>query len=107
RNHHELRLMVVPSNYIGASFGYLGEQVTSARQPFVKIGEDAERNPTWQAHGRKSLTVLVVGESARAENFGVLGYNRDTTPKLDKEAGLIAYTDVHSCGTETAVSVPC
>jgi lipid A ethanolaminephosphotransferase len=107
RNHHELRLMVVPSNYIGASVGYLREQVVSARQPFVKIGEDAQRNPAWQTHDRKSLTVLVVGESARAENFGILGYNRDTTPKLSKEAGLIAYTDVHSCGTETAVSVPC
>ena len=35
RNHHELRLMVVPSNYIGASAGYLREQVASARQPFV------------------------------------------------------------------------
>jgi lipid A ethanolaminephosphotransferase len=107
RNHHELRLMVVPSNYIGASFGYLREQVVSARQPFLKIGEDAQRDASWQAHGRKSLTVLVVGESARAENFGILGYSRDTTPKLNKEAGLIAYTDVHSCGTETAVSVPC
>ena len=107
RNHHELRLMVVPSNYVGASFSYLLEQVASAQQPFVRIGEDAERNPVWQAHGRKSLTVLVVGESARAENFGVLGYHRDTTPQLDKEAGLIAFTDVHSCGTETAVSVPC
>ncbi|MCU1759640.1 phosphoethanolamine--lipid A transferase [Pseudomonas sp. 14P_8.1_Bac3] len=107
RNHHELRLMVVPSNYIGASVSFLREQVVSAQQPFVKIGEDAARNPAWQTHGRKSLTVLVVGESARAENFGVLGYTRDTTPKLDKEAGLIAFTDVHSCGTETAVSVPC
>ena len=107
RNHHELRLMVVPSNYIGASFGYLREQVVSARQPFMKIGEDAQLNASWQAHGRKSLTVLVVGESARAENFGILGYARDTTPKLNKETGLIAYTDVHSCGTETAVSVPC
>ena len=107
RNHHELRLMVVPSNYIGASVGYLREQVKSASQPFVKVGEDAQRNPVWQTHGRKSLTVLVVGESARAENFGVLGYDRDTTPKLNKEAGLIAFTDVHSCGTETAVSVPC
>ena len=56
-------------------------------------GEDAERNPTWQAHGRKSLTVLVVGESARAENFGLLGYRRDTTPQLSKEAGLIAFSD--------------
>ncbi|MGF6518130.1 lipid A ethanolaminephosphotransferase [Pseudomonas sp. BT76 TE3572] len=107
RNHHELRLMVVPSNYIGASAGFLREQVASARQPFVKLGEDAQRNPAWQTHSRKSLTVLVVGESARAENFGILGYNRDTTPKLAKEAGLIAFTDVHSCGTETAVSVPC
>ncbi|MNU05116.1 Phosphoethanolamine transferase EptA [compost metagenome] len=70
------------------------EQVASARQPFVKVGEDARRDSAWQTHGRKSLTVLVVGESARAENFGILGYNRDTTPKLDKEAGLIAFTDV-------------
>jgi len=107
RNHHELHLMVVPSNYIGASFGYLREQVASAKQPFITLGEDASRNPAWQTHARKSLTVLVVGESARAENFGVLGYHRDTTPQLDKEAGLIAFTDVHSCGTETAVSVPC
>ncbi|MBV4474999.1 phosphoethanolamine transferase [Pseudomonas botevensis] len=107
RNHHELRLMLVPSNYIGASAGYLREQVVSARQPFIKIAEDARRNPELQNHPRKSLTVLVVGESARAENFGILGYSRDTTPELDKEAGLIAFTDVHSCGTETAVSVPC
>lgn len=107
RNHHELRLMVVPSNYIGASIGYLREQVASAKQPFIVVGEDASRNPAWQTRARKSLTVLVVGESARAENFGILGYNRDTTPELDKEAGLIAFTDVHSCGTETAVSVPC
>jgi lipid A ethanolaminephosphotransferase len=107
RNHHELRLMLVPSNYIGAGFGYLREQIVSARQPFVRVGEDAQRDLVWQTHGRKSLTVLVVGESARAENFGILGYDRDTTPKLDKEAGLIAFTDVRSCGTETAVSVPC
>jgi lipid A ethanolaminephosphotransferase len=107
RNHHEIRLMLVPSNYIGASAGYLREQVVSAQQPFIKIGEDAQRNPQVKLQPRKSLTVLVVGESARAENFGILGYDRDTTPELDKEAGLIAFTDVHSCGTETAVSVPC
>jgi lipid A ethanolaminephosphotransferase len=107
RNHHELRLMVVPSNYIGASVGYLREQVVSAQRPFVKIGEDAKRSTGWDLHTRKSLTVLVVGESARAENFGILGYNRDTTPQLQKEKGVIAFSDVQSCGTETAVSVPC
>ncbi|QSB19280.1 phosphoethanolamine--lipid A transferase [Pseudomonas sp. 15A4] len=107
RNHHELRLMVVPSNYLAASLGYLSEQVKSAQRPFVSIGQDAKLASDWQQHKRKSLTVLVVGESARAENFGILGYNRDTTPQLSKEQGLLTFTDVHSCGTETAVSVPC
>ncbi|WP_296254182.1 MULTISPECIES: phosphoethanolamine transferase [unclassified Pseudomonas] len=107
RNHHELRLMVVPSNYIGASASYLSERVKSARQPFVSIGQDATLSSDWRQHKRKSLTVLVVGESARAENFGILGYNRDTTPQLKKEHGVLTFTDVHSCGTETAVSVPC
>lgn len=107
RNHHELRLMIVPSNYVGATVGYLREQLGSAREPFRTLGEDAVRPLAVQPQGRKSLTVLVVGESARAENFGLLGYSRDTTPQLSKEAGLIAFSDVHSCGTETAVSVPC
>ncbi|GFM75836.1 phosphoethanolamine transferase [Pseudomonas cichorii] len=107
RNHHELRLMVVPSNYIGASVGYLSEQIISSRRPFLAIGEDARRSPDAATHSRKSLTVLVVGESARAENFGILGYGRETTPKLNKQSGLVAFTDVYSCGTETAVSVPC
>ncbi|MCW2267672.1 phosphoethanolamine transferase [Pseudomonas sp. MYb187] len=107
RNHHEIRLMLVPSNVVGASFGYVGERIGTAAKPFATIGEDARRDLAWQQHSRKSLTVLVVGESARAANFGLLGYDRDTTPELSKEAGLIAFSDVHSCGTETAVSVPC
>ncbi|MFJ4145708.1 phosphoethanolamine transferase [Pseudomonas sp. NPDC089734] len=107
RNHHELRLMVVPSNYIGASIGYLSEQIVSSQRPFLKLGEDAKRSADWATHTRNSLTVLVVGESARAENFGILGYGRNTTPNLNKQDGLVAFTDVYSCGTETAVSVPC
>ncbi|WP_434681974.1 phosphoethanolamine--lipid A transferase [Pseudomonas sp. R1-18] len=106
RNHHELRLMVVPSNYLGASVGYLREQVVTARKPFQRIGEDAALSGEWKRHTRKSLTVLVVGESARAENFGILGYSRDTTMQLRQEQGLISFSNVTSCGTETAVSVP-
>lgn len=107
RNHHELRLMVTPSNIVGASSGYLREQLASAKQPFQVIASDALKSPSWQAHPRKSLTVLVVGESARAENFGLLGYARNTTPELSQEDDLISFDNVYSCGTETAVSVPC
>jgi lipid A ethanolaminephosphotransferase len=107
RNHHELRLLVVPSNLVGAGLAYVNEQLASVRQPFEPLGTDAHKSTDWAQHARPSLTVLVIGESARAENFGVLGYGRDTTPSLAKEPGLLAFTNVHSCGTETAVSVPC
>ncbi|EGH34262.1 hypothetical protein PSYJA_37154, partial [Pseudomonas syringae pv. japonica str. M301072] len=96
RNHHELRLMVVPSNYIGASISYLREKVVSAQKPFSTIAEDAKLNSTWAQHPRKSLTVLVIGESARADNFGILGYSRDTTPELRSQSGVIAFSDVQS-----------
>ncbi|WP_459207786.1 phosphoethanolamine transferase [Pseudomonas sp. MLB6B] len=107
RNHHELHLMVVPSNYIGASINYVREQVVSSQQPLTRIGEDAVRVRSAANQTRKSLTVLVVGESARAENFSLLGYARDTNPELSRVPGLVAFPDMHSCGTETAVSVPC
>jgi lipid A ethanolaminephosphotransferase len=107
RNHKELRLLVTPSNIVNAGSGYLREQLASAKQPFRKIGEDAVRALKVSSHGRKTLTVLVVGESARAENFSLLGYGRDTNPKLKQQDDLISFANVHSCGTETAVSVPC
>ncbi|WP_044872914.1 phosphoethanolamine--lipid A transferase [Pseudomonas sp. LFM046] len=107
RNHHELRLLVVPSNYLNASYGYVREELALAKEPLRQIGTDAHKAPSWQAHQRKSLTVLVIGESARAENFGLLGYSRDTTPLLKGQAGVTAFSNVRSCGTETAVSVPC
>ncbi|MFQ6572558.1 phosphoethanolamine transferase domain-containing protein [Pseudomonas sp. UM16] len=34
-NHHEIRLMLVPSNVIGASFRYVGEQIGAAATPFA------------------------------------------------------------------------
>lgn len=107
RNHHELRLLVVPSNYLNASYGYLREQLAVAKEPLHQIGTDARKAAAWKDHQRKSLTVLVIGESARAENFGILGYGRDTTPLLKGQQGVTAFRNVRSCGTETAVSVPC
>ena len=107
RNHHELRLLVTPSNLVGATSGYLREQLASAKQPFQQIAGDAVRQGKVASLARKSLTVLVIGESARADNFGLLGYPRNTTPELSREDDLISFSNVYSCGTETAVSVPC
>ena len=56
---------------------------------------------------REELIVLVVGETARYDRFGINGYERDTTPNLKKVKNLISYSNFTACGTSTAISVPC
>jgi len=48
----------------------------------------------------------VVGEATRADHFALNGYHRETTPQLKKEE-ILNFSNVYSCGTSTAVSVPC
>jgi len=55
---------------------------------------------------QSEVYVLVVGETARACNFGLYGYERDTTPFLDKAEGLVAFTDVLTQSNTTHKSVP-
>jgi glucan phosphoethanolaminetransferase (alkaline phosphatase superfamily) len=51
--------------------------------------------------------VLIIGESARADRFNLNGYDRQTNPKLQNSASIINYSQVRSCSSSTAISVPC
>jgi glucan phosphoethanolaminetransferase (alkaline phosphatase superfamily) len=53
-----------------------------------------------------TIGVLVIGESARYGNFGINGYERDTTPKLSTIDNLASYK-ARSCASVTYLSVPC
>ncbi|WP_159672495.1 phosphoethanolamine transferase [Andreprevotia sp. IGB-42] len=106
RNHRELRDLLTPTNYLQASVRFLKQRYKTAPAALTPIGLDAKR-PAAGAAARPSLTVIVVGETARADHFSLNGYPRDTNPLLRKQSGLISLGNVHSCGTETAVSVPC
>jgi lipid A ethanolaminephosphotransferase len=50
--------------------------------------------------------VLVIGEAARAQNFSLYGYGRETNPQL-KQDGVVAYPGAHSCATYTTASLRC
>ncbi|MDE6370318.1 MAG: lipid A phosphoethanolamine transferase [Duncaniella sp.] len=52
------------------------------------------------------IYVMVVGETARAENFGLFGYERDTTPLLSSTSGLIAFPKAFTQSNTTHKSVP-
>ncbi|WP_218645130.1 phosphoethanolamine transferase [Aquitalea sp. LB_tupeE] len=107
RNNRQLRHYLTPFNYIQATNGYIQDHYNSGPIVVSPLGEDAKRDASWQQHKRKTVFVLVVGETARADHFSLNGYPRNTNPKLSAQAGLINLPNVFSCGTETAVSVPC
>src|SRR5690606_14297093 len=52
------------------------------------------------------LLVLIVGETTRADHFGLNGYPRNTTPQMEARS-VINWRNVQSCGTNTLASVPC
>lgn len=56
--------------------------------------------------GKPVVLVFVAGETARASDFSLGGYERETTPELAKR-GVSYFSNVTSCGTSTAISIPC
>lgn len=106
REHRELRLLLTPTNTIQALHGYLRSK-WSTPVVVAPLGRDAMKGAAWHGQTRRTVTVIVVGETARAMNFSLNGYQRDTNPLLARQPGLINFTKVSSCGTATAVSVPC
>lgn len=106
REHRELRLLFTPLNYIQATKKFLKQKF---KQPLVvaPLGMDAGKGTLWNDQRHKTVTVIVLGETARAMNFSLNGYARNTNPELSEQNGLINFTNMQSCGTATGVSVPC
>lgn len=52
----------------------------------------------------KSVVVLVIGESARSENFSLYGYEKNTNPLLSKTNNLFHF-NATSCATYTTAGV--
>ena len=109
RNNSELKRMIVPTYFINGLAGYLHDNYFSTPIPYQHIGLDAEQNPI--AFGAKpaakpTLFFMLVGETARANNYRYHGYHRDTNP-YTKPYDLFYFQHVVTCGTSTAVSVPC
>lgn len=105
RNNKELVKSLSPSNSIAASLSWYSHN-SMANLPLLRLGEDAKQRPQMQQGPRKNLTILVLGETSRAENFSLGGYARETNPLL-KQDDVAYFPNTTSCGTATAISVPC
>lgn len=103
REHRELRLFVNPAYPLYSMYKYYaGRNGHSEIEPEI-IGIDANQI---KSSPRKTVAILVLGETARAKNFSLMGYGRETNPKLELE-NVITFSETYACGTSTAESVPC
>lgn len=108
REHRELRFQLTPTNVFQAANGYLKHKWATAAV-MAPLGTDAAKGSLWAAAGSSphTVTIIVVGETARAMNFSLNGYQRATNPRLAQVHSLVNFNNVSSCGTATAISVPC
>ncbi|QFY60506.1 phosphoethanolamine transferase [Rhizobium grahamii] len=105
RMHKDVMLTLNPFLPISSATRYAfasEEDRNIVRRP---LGTDAHQR-TASANGKPRVTIIVTGETARAQNFSLGGYARETNPEM-KARGVIYFSNATSCGTATAVSLPC
>ena len=106
REHKLVRYTLSPSAAATSMIGILaGSHDGDASQPLIDPAGNVQH--TAAATARPLVLFLVVGETARAANFQLGGYARPTNPELSLVAGLTYFQRSTSCGTSTAISVPC
>ena len=105
RNNRTLNLEIVPTNYLYSAFQYMNHRYFTPKMPFQTLGNDAR---LVQTPGEKpNLVFLVIGETARAQNQSFNGYAKPTNEYTQAMPDVIFFAHMTSCGTATAISVPC
>lgn len=102
RNHSELKMYLNPY-YPIASFGKFIVNKVKGERILIPIALDAQKSIS----EKKQLAILIVGETARAQNFSLNGYEVPTNPLLQSRNDIVNFSNFYSCGTATAISVPC
>ena len=103
KEHRNLRAYVNPLYPLGSLSGYIKNRLAENHSDFNVIGLDALQKKNTSS---RTIGIMVVGETARADHFSIDGYAKQTNPLLEKQH-LINFPDTQSCGTSTIYSVPC
>lgn len=106
RENRSIRYLVNPVFPVVSLYKYVRNNVTTKDRHLEPVFQDAAKFSNVSATGNKDILIIVVGETARAENFSLNGYDRNTNPLLSQQ-DIVNFSNTSSCGTATAESVPC
>lgn len=102
RNNKKSLKLLNPYSAFWSAGQIIKGQASVSRQ-FTVLDPNAELAPFPDTY--PTVFVFVVGETARAANFGLDGYERPTTPRLGA-LDIVNFRDTTAAGTSTAFSVP-
>lgn len=102
RSHNQIRMYNVPFYQIYAVYRYY-ERFLKQDTQLENLGDDAYR----ENNSTKKLLVLVIGETARAQNYSLGGYTKNDTNIYTKSDSVVFFENASSCATSTAISLPC
>ncbi|KJS09124.1 MAG: sulfatase [Hoeflea sp. BRH_c9] len=103
------RIVIKTLNPIWPAISAVNFAVRSGREKNIvamALDPDAKQGRQAATSAKPVLTIIVAGETARAQNFSLGGYERKTNPELEKRE-IVFFRNSSSCGTATAVSIPC
>ncbi len=104
RPHANLYMRLLPFNLLRHTVEIvdLRQKIDAATEQLGQFSFGIHTRPNQP----QQTIVLVIGETARYGNFGINGYERNTTPRLQKRTNLIAFDSVYAVANLTTVSVP-
>jgi lipid A ethanolaminephosphotransferase len=106
RQHRDIVKSLNPVVPIVSAAKYFVQSGKEAKLVVAPLGQDAKVSPPAGGITKPRVTIIVAGETARAMNFSLGGYHRDTNPELEKQ-DIVYFPNATSCGTATATSIPC
>lgn len=106
RQHKDLVKSLNPVTPLVGTAKFLLQTSGETDMVVEPIGRDAKIVDVTGADRRPRVTIIVAGETARAQNFSLGGYTRETNPELGRQ-DIVYFPNTTSCGTATAVSIPC
>ena len=94
REHKEILAAHQPMAPLSGAARYAKMMLKSTKIVLAPYGRDAVPGPLLARADKPVLLVIWAGETTRAQNWGMNGYARDTTPELAKR-GVVNFTRCH------------
>jgi lipid A ethanolaminephosphotransferase len=99
KNARQLGGMILPWSYVINASRHYGDRFLSSReQKLLPAATFLTKE--------KMMAILVIGESARTQNFSLYGYRRVTNPLMAR-SDVVALPGTRACATYTTASVIC